>query len=163
MASEAIPLVSIEAKISEQDEDAKQKESVNNELAVDHIYSQKFGYPTSTADQFKKDVDTYIEKMLNELGIVFFKSQTFYSADTSTEDSDTTVTHCVIEFHLFSIDCLGEDDTVKICSHVDEFLGGFNEQSVRLVSTDVLARNKTQLRKPAYTPQSTCASKPYSR
>jgi len=165
MASEAKPLFSVEG-ISEHDEDAEKKESLNNELAVDHIYAQKFGYTKATADQFKKDVDVYIKKMLNELGIVFFKSQIFYSSETpsteNNEDSDAdedpgAVTHCVIEFHLFSIDCLEEADTVNICSHVEKFLDGFNEQAVRLISTDVLARNKTELRKPAYTPQ------PYTR
>jgi len=169
MASEANPLFSTE-EISEHDEDAEKKESLNNELAVDHIYAQKFVYTKATAGQFTKNVEAYIKKMLNELGIVFFKSQIFYSAKTpsltSTEDFDSpgnTVTHdedlgaaihCVIEFHLFSIECLGEDDTVKINNHVKEFLDGFNEQAVRLISTDVLARTNTQFRKPVYTPQS---------
>ena len=153
LRSEAIPLViGTDHEITEHDV-AKKKESINNELAVDHIYAQKFEYAASVAEQFKEAVDSYIEKMLNHLGIVFFKSQTFYSANSAAENDQTDGCdpHCVIEFHLFSIDCLGKKDEAKISSLVNEFLGGFEGHLVRLKSKDVLACNKTQLRKPAYT------------
>ena len=150
MATEAgdestIPLVNIGSGYSEQADSTKRQESVDNELAVDHIYAQRFGFAASETEQFKKSVDSYIQKMLNHLGIIFFKAQTYYS------DAEDAATHCVIEFHLFSIECLGEDDTAKIVKRVDKFLNKFNGQAVRLISSDVLVRTQTELRKPVYT------------
>jgi len=115
-----------------------------NEMAVDHIYSQKFSFASSESHLFKSTVDSYLNAMLNKIGIVFFKAQTYYS-----DDAENNRAACIIDFHLFSIECLTKDDKEKISQHVEEFLHELQE--TRLVSTEILIHAQTKLKRPVYT------------
>ena len=126
---------------------ASKPETVKNELAMDHVYSQKFTIALSEIDKFKESVGEYSSKMLNHndtnYGTVFFKVQFYY-------DMDAKVDHhtCIINFHLFSINSIDEQKEVMIKQFVDEFLDNFSQGTVRLDSTQILIRANTQLRKP---------------
>jgi len=127
-------------------------ESIHNELAEDHVYTVKFTFSASRLEQVKNTVNQYITKMLNDLGIVFFKAQPFYRSDShglnvATNDRGA----CLIEFHLFSIECLNQDVHKKIHTYVSEYLY-LEDQYNKLedLQHDVYIRHKTQLRKPVY-------------
>ena len=121
-------------------------EIVDNKLSRDYVYSQKFDFALSEAHLFKESVAAYVNKMLNGLNC-FFKSQLYYKENN---DDSETVVGCVVNFHLFCLECLsGEHDgKKKISEHVQEFLNDF--QTVQLTSTELLLRNQTTLRKPIY-------------
>ena len=122
-------------------------ETENNELAVDHIYSQKFKIAVSQIDKFKESAGAYASNMLNHneanYGIVFFKVQFFYDSDTK-DDQHT----CIMNFHLFSIHSINEQKEGIIKEFVNKFVSGFPERTVQLDSTQILVRANTQLRKP---------------
>ena len=123
-------------------------ETENNELAVDHVYSQNFKIAASQIDNFKKFAGAYASNMLNHndanYGIVFFKVQFYY--DSYTKDNYQT---CIMNFHLFSIHSIDEQKERIIQNFVNEFVNQFQpEGTVQLVSTQILARTNTQLRKP---------------
>ena len=125
-------------------------ETENSELAVDHVYSQRFKVAASQVDKFKElagGPNGYASKMLNHndanYGIVFFKVQFYYDSDT-TDDQQT----CIMNFHLFSIHSIDEQKEGIIKQFVDEFVSSFPEGTVQLDSTQILVRADTQLRKP---------------
>jgi len=129
---------------------SKQKpETENSELAVDHVYSQKFIIAMSQIDKFKENIGSYTDKMLNyrkkgvNYGIVFFKVQFYYDADA--RDGHHT---CTMNFHLFSIHSIDEQKEKIIQQFVDEFLRHFPQGTVRLDSTEILIRANTQFKKP---------------
>jgi len=130
----------LELFIRQQPEPETEPETVNNKLSRDYVYSQQFDFALSEASLFKESVTAYINKILNGLNC-FFKSQLFYKEDTSQG--------CVVNFHLFCLECLSEHDSKKkISGHVREFLNDF--QTVQLTCTELLLRNETTLRKPVY-------------
>ena len=122
-------------------------ETENTELAVDHVYSQKFKFAVSQLVKFKTSAEKYSYKMLNHkdanYGIVFFKTQFYYDSDA--KDSQQT---CIMNFHLFSIHSIDEQKEEIIKGFVNDFINDFPEGTVQLESTQILVRANTQLRKP---------------
>ena len=126
-------------------------ESIHNELAEDHVYTVKFTFAASRLDTIKKMVDVFIEKALNEIGIVFFKAQSYYrSYHGNPGDNDRGA--CLVEFHLFSIECLNQDVHKAMHGLASKYLNPPDELQNKLedLHHDVLLRHKTQLRKPVY-------------
>ena len=122
-------------------------ETENSELAIDHVYSQKFKIAASQMDKFKDSAGAYASKMLNSdnsnYGLVFFKVQFYYDSDTKDDQQV-----CIMNFHLFSIHSIDEQKKGIIKEFVDDFVSGFPEGTVQLGSTQILIRADTQLRKP---------------
>ena len=77
-------------------------ESIHNELAV------KFTFAASRLDTIKKMVDVFIEKALNQIGVVFFKAQSYYRSYHGNCGENNDRGACLVEFHLFSIECLNQ-------------------------------------------------------
>ena len=128
------------------------QETTHNELAEDHIYTVKFTFSASRFDQVKRLVNDYIGKMLNHLGIVFFKAQPFYRSHHGHLGAANDRGACLIEFHLFSIECLNQDTNNTIHEYVSKYLypeDPYNK--LEDLQHDVFIRHKTQLRKPVYT------------
>ena len=128
-------------------------ESIHNELAEDHVYTVKFTFAASRLDTIKKLVNVFIDKALNEIGVVFFKAQSYYRSYHSNhgdlKDNDRSA--CLIEFHLFSIECLNDDVHKAMEKFVSAHLypeDPFNK--LEDLHCDVLLRHGTLLRKPVY-------------
>lgn len=113
-------------------------------LDIDHVYSQKFYLQSSVKDSFKTKLnDGYLDKMLNSLGVVFFKSQIFHGENVNDQHI------CTIDFHLFSLECLNDITKTEIAGYVEELVSGFGE-AVKLHTTETLTCGETKLRKPVY-------------
>jgi len=141
-------------------------ESIHNELAEDYVYTVKFTFTASRLDTIKKMVDVFIEKALNQIGVVFFKAQSYYRSYHGNCGENNDRGACLVEFHLFSIECLNQDVHKAMNELVSKYLNPPNEQKKtkkknKLKKTrqnkledlhyDVLLRHTTQLRKPVYT------------
>ena len=133
-----------------------QRETVDSELSIDYVYSQKFSI--KNLKKFKEALfkrhdhyDTedrdrgYAGDMLNynqdaSFGDVFFKVQLYY--DVNPENGET----CIMNFHLFSIESINEGNKRKIQEFVNHY---FHQPNIaQLVSTEILLRSDTHLRKP---------------
>jgi len=114
-------------------------------LDVDHVYLQKFNLQSSIKKTFREQLNSYLDEMLNKLGIIFFKAQIYYGEDIKGQDV------CIIEFHLFALKCLTDEVEDKISAHVKELLNRF-DGAAKLDTTEMLTRGKTSLRKPVYKP-----------
>ena len=144
---ETTAFITTDPRHAEEVRSKRKPETEKSELAIDHIYSQKFAIAVSQIDKFQESARAYADKLLNHndasYAVVFFKVQFYYDSDVKA-DYHT----CIMNFHLFSIHSIDEQKEGIIKQFVDEFLGEFPQGTVLLDSTQILIREDTRLRKP---------------